>query len=253
MPISLGLIASLIASYGYGLVFLVVMAESAGLPVPGETSLLLAAAFAATGQLAIGGVIAAAALGAILGDTAGYWIGRRYGLVFIRRHGRLFHFDEKKRLKAEAFFARHGEKTVFIGRFIPVGRIFSAVLAGAARMHYRRFLFWNAAGGIVWASLVGTLGYVFGQHLPLIERVLRQSGLALLVLVIAVIAARVALRQRARLGAAARRARAALARGVASLLLATRGAPRSVCVAHLWGALGALIVICAVSLALVLT
>ena len=144
-------IMSLVSTYGYLVILLIVMAESAGLPLPGETSLLIGGALAATGQLSLPFVILAAATGAIVGDTAGYWIGRKTGLELIRRHGRLFRFDETKRLRAEEFFTRHGDKTVFLGRFVPIGRIFSAVLAGVSRMHYRRFLFWNATGGIVWA------------------------------------------------------------------------------------------------------
>lgn len=190
------MLLDLIATYGYAVVFLVVMAESAGLPLPGETSLLVAAAFAATGHLWLPGVIAAAALGAILGDTAGYWVGRTSGLALLRRHGRLVRFDEAKLARAEAFFARHGDKTVFLGRFVPVGRIFSAVLAGVSRMHYRRFLFWNASGGIAWACLMGTLGFIFGHQLPLIERLVRQFGLALLALLIVAVALRLALRGR---------------------------------------------------------
>ncbi|HUY78235.1 MAG TPA: DedA family protein, partial [Ktedonobacterales bacterium] len=175
------IVLSLITTYGYIVVFLIVLAESAGIPLPGETSLLVGGALAATGSLWLPGVILAAALGAILGDTAGYWIGRTYGLELIRRHGRLFRFDEKKLARAEAFFARHGEKTIFFGRFVPIGRIFSAVLAGVSRMHYRRFLLWNAAGGVVWATVVGSLGYIFGRQLPLIETLVRQFGVVLLV------------------------------------------------------------------------
>lgn len=184
------LVLDLIGAYGYIVVFLVVMAESAGLPVPGETSLLVAGAFAATGQLALPGVIAAAAAGAILGDTAGYWVGRTSGLRLVRRHGRLVRFDERKLAQAEAFFERHGEKTVFLGRFVPVGRIFSALIAGISQMRYSRFLFWNATGGIVWASIMGTLGYFFGQQLPLLERLVRQFGVALLIALVLLVAAR---------------------------------------------------------------
>ncbi|MFI5272341.1 MAG: DedA family protein [Ktedonobacterales bacterium] len=191
------LVYTLVATFGYLVVLLVVMAESAGLPVPGETSLLIAGAFAATGKLWLPGVIAAAALGAILGDTAGYWVGRTSGLRLLRRHGRLLRFDERKLQQAEAFFARHGEKTVFLGRFVPVGRIFSALLAGVSRMHYRRFLLWNAAGGIVWATLMGILGYAFGNQLPLIERLVRQFGLGVLFLLIAAVAVRFAIARRA--------------------------------------------------------
>ncbi len=186
------LVLNLVATYGYIVVLLVVMAESAGLPVPGETSLLVAGAFAATGKLALPGVIIAAALGAIIGDTAGYWVGRTSGLRLLRRYGRLIRFDERKLAQAEAFFARHGEKTVFLGRFVPVGRIFSAVLAGVSQMRYGRFLFWNATGGIVWATLMGTLGYLFGHQLPLIERLVSQFGIGLLIALIVFVALRVA-------------------------------------------------------------
>jgi len=189
------IVLNLIATYGYIVVFLIVLMESAGIPLPGETSLLVGAALAATGSLWLPGVIIAAALGAILGDTAGYWLGRTYGLALIRRHGRLFRFDERKLERAEAFFARHGEKTIFLGRFVPVGRIFSAVLAGVSRMRYGRFLLWNAAGGIVWATAVGILGYVFGSQLPLIERLVQQFGFALLGALILAVAVRYVLRR----------------------------------------------------------
>lgn len=178
------IIFDLVTTYGYIIVLLVVMAESAGAPVPGETSLLLAGALAGAGQLWLPGVIVAAAAGAIIGDTAGYWIGRRYGIPLLRKHGRLFRFDELKLHRAEAFFARHGDKTVFLGRFVPIGRIFSAVLAGVSHMEYRRFLLWNATGGIVWASLMGTLGYFFGSQLPLIEGIVQRFGFGLLGLII---------------------------------------------------------------------
>lgn len=194
-------ILGLIGTYGYIVVFLVVMAESAGLPLPGETSLLIAAALAATGHLNIVGVIVAAAAGAILGDTGGYWVGRKFGIALLRRYGKIFRFDEEKLLKAEAFFAKHGEKTVFFGRFVPVGRIFSAVLAGVGKMHYRRFLAWNASGGIVWATLMGTLGYIFGHNLPLIENIVQKGGIGLLVAIILAVLVRMAYLRRERIRA----------------------------------------------------
>lgn len=193
------MILDLVATYGYIVVLLVVMSESAGLPVPGETSLLVASAIAATGRLSIAGVIVAAAAGAILGDTAGYWVGRRFGLALLRRHGRLLRIDDAKIAQAEAFFTRHGDKTVFLGRFVPVGRIFSAVLAGVSRMPYRRFLVWNATGGIVWATLVGMLGYLFGTQLPLIEQIVRRSSLALLLIILAFVAVRILIARRERM------------------------------------------------------
>ncbi len=194
-------VLDLVATYGYVVVLLVVLAESAGLPLPGETSLLVASAIAATGKLALPGVIIAAALGAILGDTAGYWVGRTSGLRLLRRHGRLLRFDERKLAQAEAFFAKHGEKTVFLGRFVPVGRIFSALLAGVSQMNYGRFLLWNAAGGIVWATLMGTVGYIFGHQLPLVERLIGQFGFGLLAAIIVGVAARFAWQRRAAIAA----------------------------------------------------
>lgn len=195
------IILDLVATYGYVVVLLVVMAESAGLPLPGETSLLVAGALAATGKLWLPGVIIAAALGAILGDTAGYWVGRTSGLRLLRRHGRLLRVDERKLAQAEAFFARHGEKAVFLGRFVPIGRIFSAVLAGVSRMRYNHFLFWNATGGIVWAVLMGTLGYLFGSQLPLLEQLVGRFGFGLLGALLLAVGVRIAWGRRQRLAA----------------------------------------------------
>lgn len=211
------IIFDLISTYGYIVVLLVVMAESAGAPLPGETSLLLAGALAGAGELWLPGVILAAAAGAILGDTAGYWIGRNYGLALLQRHGRLFRFDEAKLSRAEAFFARHGDKTVFMGRFVPIGRIFSAVLAGVSRMQYRRFLIWNATGGIVWASLMGGLGYFFGSQLPLIERIIQRFGFGLLGVAILAVVVRLLVARRAAWTPALRRGTSALARSAETL------------------------------------
>lgn len=192
-------ILGLIGTFGYGVVFLIVMSESAGLPLPGETSLLIAAALAATGRLNIVGVIVAAAAGAILGDTGGYWVGRKWGVALLRRYGKILRFEEDKFQKAEQFFAKHGEKTVFLGRFVPVGRIFTAVLAGVGKMHYPRFLAWNATGGLIWATLMGTLGYVFGHNLPLIEQIVQRGGFALLFAILLFLAGRYAFKHRERL------------------------------------------------------
>ncbi len=210
-------ILDLVTTYGYIIVLLVVMAESAGAPVPGETSLLLAGALAGAGQLWLPGVILAAATGAILGDTAGYWIGRRYGIPLLRKHGRLFRFDELKLRRAEAFFARHGDKTVFLGRFVPIGRIFSAVLAGVSHMEYRRFLLWNATGGIVWASLMGTLGFLFGKQLPLIETIVQRFGFGLLGVIVLAVLVRALIARRAAWAPALRRATRALTERASAL------------------------------------
>ncbi|HEX6536463.1 MAG TPA: bifunctional DedA family/phosphatase PAP2 family protein [Gemmatimonadaceae bacterium] len=172
----------LVGSYGYLFLFLLVGIESFGVPLPGETALVTAAAYAALGRLNIFAVVAAAAGGAIVGDNAGYWLGRKGGVALVRRYGRRFGLDEARLARAHAFFERHGAKTVFIGRFIALLRSWAAALAGVGCMPYGIFMFYNALGGIVWAALFGALGYVFGRNLPRLERYVGQVSLALVLL-----------------------------------------------------------------------
>jgi membrane protein DedA with SNARE-associated domain len=175
-------VAHLVASYGYLFVLVLVGIESFGIPLPGETTLIIAAALAAHGRLDIRLVIAAAVMGAIIGDNAGYWLGRKGGYALVSRYGRKVGLNEAKLARVHAFFERHGAKTVFIGRFISLIRSWAAAFAGVARMPYRRFMLYNALGGITWAVIFGWLGYAFGRNLPLLERYLGQVGLALVVL-----------------------------------------------------------------------
>jgi undecaprenyl-diphosphatase len=169
-------------------VFLFVAIESLGIPLPGETVLVTAGAFAALGHLSIWGVIASAAAGGIVGDAAGYWIGRLGGVPLIKRYGRVFHFDDAKLERVRGFFVRHGPKTVFFGRFIALLRTWAALLAGTAEMPYGIFTLYNVMGGIAWASVFGTLGYIFGRSLPLLERYIGQASLAAVLLVALIIA-----------------------------------------------------------------
>jgi membrane protein DedA with SNARE-associated domain len=178
-------IASLIHSYGYYVLFLLVALESLGIPLPGETALVTAAAAAALGGLSIVGVIAVAAAAAIIGDNIGYWIGREGGLALVRRFGARLHLDTGKVERVRGYFVRHGAKTVFFGRFIALLRTWAAVMAGVGCMRYRTFMFWNALGGVVWASVVGVLGYIFGRDLPALERHLSRASWALVALVVA--------------------------------------------------------------------
>jgi undecaprenyl-diphosphatase len=169
---------NLIGSYGYLIVFLLVGIESFGIPLPGETALITASAFAALGRLDIYGVIAAAATGAILGDNAGYWVGKKGGIALIHKYGRYVRLDEKKIARMHSFFEKHGAKTVFLGRFISLLRCWAAALAGVALMPYGTFMLWNALGGITWAGIFGTLGYIFGKNLPRLEHYLGQASMA---------------------------------------------------------------------------
>lgn len=151
---------------GYPAVVLFIMIESSGIPFPGETMLLLASFYAAINhQLNIAIVIACAAAGAIIGDNIGYYIGRTGGRAFALRFGRYIWLKPHHLDWAEKYFARHGDKTVFFGRFISVLRAWAAFLAGVNHMRWQTFLFYNAAGGIVWAIVYGLLGYLAGAIL----------------------------------------------------------------------------------------
>lgn len=139
--------------------------ESMGVPAPGETTLVTAALYAGTtGRLDIAGVVVAAAVGAIVGDNAGYWIGRELGYRWLVRHGRLIRVTSRRLKLGQYLFRRHGGKVVFFGRFVAVLRALAAFLAGASCMGWRRFLVFNAAGGIVWAVVYGLGAYELGQR-----------------------------------------------------------------------------------------
>jgi membrane protein DedA with SNARE-associated domain len=164
--ISLATLQNALDTIGYPAVAIFVMIESSGIPFPGETMLLLASFYAgASHQLQIPIVIACAAFGAIIGDNIGYYVGRTGGRTIVVRYGKYVFIKPEHLDRAGEYFAKHGDKTVFFGRFIAVLRAWAAFLAGVNNMHRRTFLFYNAAGGIVWAATFGTLGYVAGRFL----------------------------------------------------------------------------------------
>jgi membrane protein DedA with SNARE-associated domain len=152
-----------VSHVGYPLLFALVMAESGGLPVPGETSLIAGGVLASQGKLQIVAVIALAAAAAIIGDNIGYLIGRRGGRWLLERPGR-FHRQRLDVLASgEPFFEEHGPKAVFFGRFLLGLRVWASWLAGATRMPWRSFVFWNACGGITWATAIGLIAYFVGH------------------------------------------------------------------------------------------
>jgi membrane protein DedA with SNARE-associated domain len=151
------------ANLGYPLLFALVGAESAGLLVPGETALIFAAALSSQGRLSLPAVIAIAAGAAILGDNIGYLLGRRGLRLLVDRPGRSSARRRQLLARSESFFERHGATAVFFGRWLPGLRVFAAWLAGANRMHWSRFLFWNALGGIGWACTIGVLAFLVGR------------------------------------------------------------------------------------------
>lgn len=197
--LSPGDIAPLIARDGYWAVGVIVALESMGIPVPGEMTLIAAAIYAGTTHdLDIGLVIAAAAAGGIMGDNIGFWLGRALGYRLLLRYGRHVGLSERRIKLGQYLFLRHGGKVVFFGRFVPVLRALAAFLAGANRMDWPRFLVFNAAGGMVWASAYGVAAFRLGQE---VERLAKPVGIALAVAaVIAIVVLLVVLRaQEARL------------------------------------------------------
>ena len=153
----------LIEHYGLFFLFGIVCLESAGLWLPGETALIAAAVYASNGHLSITGVILVAAAAAIIGDNVGYWLGREVGRRLIYRYALARRIADRVMPPAERFFERHGGKAVFLARFFGGVRVTGAWMAGITRMTWWRFLFWNAAGGIVWAVGVGLVAFYVGK------------------------------------------------------------------------------------------
>ena len=172
--------------HGLAVLFLAVAIESFGIPVPGETALIAFAVLASQGHYSLAEVIVVAALAAIIGDNLGYWlIGRVGGPKLINRWAWLDGHFRKVLPTVEGIFERHGGKTVFFGRFIAVLRYTVAWIAGLAGMDWWRFFFWNAAGGIVWATLVGVIAYTSGKAAAeAIARYGIYAGIAIAVIVV---------------------------------------------------------------------
>src|SRR5215472_8944299 len=166
-------ISHLISSYGYLAVFLLVGAESLGIPLPGETALITAGIYAGhTHRLSPWLIFAVATAGAIIGDNLGYWIGEKGGYRLARRYGSKVRLDERKLKIARYLFDTHGGKVVFFGRFVSILRTYAAFLAGTSKMAWRRFVVANASGGIVWAGIYTLAGYFFGNMLQHVSGIL---------------------------------------------------------------------------------
>jgi membrane protein DedA with SNARE-associated domain len=187
MPVLAALldVEHLVQVSGYPLLFLIVMSESSGLPVPGETGLIAAAVLASQGKLKIELVIALAAAAAIVGDNIGYVIGRKGGRWLLERPGR-FHAQRLQVLSTgQPFFERHGPKAVFFGRFLLGLRVWASWLAGATHMPWRSFVLWNALGGICWATAIGLIAYYLGHSAGSVVEAFGLYGLAALAVAVA--------------------------------------------------------------------
>ena len=157
-------IVSVSSSLGLPALAALVFGESAGLPIPGETALIVAGGLAAAGHLSLPAVILVAALAATTGDMLGYWIGRRGGRKLLMRDGRFSAHRLAALAKADHYFDRYGVVTVFFARFVPGVRVIGALAAGATEMRWRSFAIANMLGCLTWATTVGTFAYVAGPQ-----------------------------------------------------------------------------------------
>lgn len=163
-------VAPLLDRWGYLAVAGIIGVESFGFPAPGQTIMIAAAVYASTGRLNIFGVAAVCLLAAVLGDSIGYWIGRKGGRRVVHRFGRYILLTPARLDKAEEFFTRRGGRIVVVARFIDGLRQFNGVIAGITGMRWRTFLACNALGAVLWVSMWTTIGHTAGSHIGLVFR-----------------------------------------------------------------------------------
>src|SRR6266496_6258322 len=172
--------------YGYLVLFLGVMAENASLPVPGETILIIASFYSHHGNLVLSDVIVLATIGCILGDNISFYLGRRLGRRFITQYGGYFLSTPHRLNQVEHFFEEHGDKTIFIQRWITGVRVIGALVAGTTQMPWPRFVLFNCLGAITWVTTISLIAYFLAVNLPLLLKIVGRSGWILLGLVIVI-------------------------------------------------------------------
>lgn len=166
----MGLLLSVMSDWSIYALFLMTFFEAAlllGVFIPGETMVIAAGIAASRGALDLTEVIVVASAGAILGDTVGYFFGSRYGEGMIERYAERLRITKGRIALSRRFMERHGGKAVFIGRFVSVLRAFAPIVAGAMKMDYPKFLFYNVTGGVLWAASFAALGYFAGEGLDI--------------------------------------------------------------------------------------
>jgi membrane protein DedA with SNARE-associated domain len=177
-----------VATYGYWAVALVLLCENAGIPVPGETTLLLASFLAySEHRLHLGWIIVIATCAATLGDNLGYAFGYYGGRPLLDRYQRFFRISPATLKRGEEMFARYGAPTIFFARFVFGMRIFAGPLAGVLRMRWRAFALFNFLGAAVWVTVIASAGYLFGRHWRTLLRVMQRFNIAALLVALAVI------------------------------------------------------------------
>jgi membrane protein DedA with SNARE-associated domain len=179
-----GAMAPWIHSYGSAAVFVILTFESLGMPLPGESLLVVASILAGRGEISFPGLLLSAWAGAVIGDNIGYLIGRTLGRTLLRRYGQKVGIKPENLQKVEAVFARYGAVAVGFARFINILRQLNGVVAGALEMHWLKFLFFNALGGAAWVAAWTTAGYYLGTHDAKLEELVYKLGAYALVIAV---------------------------------------------------------------------
>ena len=177
---------SVVDAIGYPAAGLGILIESAGIPFPGETLLLAAAAWAAARNHSIVLVILFGFLGATAGADVGYYLGFKGGRPFVERFGSLFRIRPEHIARSEMFFARHGDRAILAARFVLGLRTWASMLAGMSHMPFWRFQLFSALGGLAWAAIIGGVGYFLGSNLAMIEAIVRDIGIGGLAIIVTV-------------------------------------------------------------------
>jgi len=181
----LDLLRRYFVEYGYWTVAVVLLLENAGIPLPGETTLLFAAFLAfSEHHLTLWGIIVVGVIACTLGDNLGYWVGYHGGRSLLERQKRFFHISDEHLKRGERFFSRYGSFAVFIARFIFGMRIITGPLAGVLNMPWKKFVLFNFLGAVVWVSGVATLGYFFGSRWEWLMNELEEVEIALAVVLL---------------------------------------------------------------------
>ncbi len=183
---SLETIQAIASQYGYLAVFLGILLENLGIPLPGETVTLVGGFLAGSGELNYWFVLVSAISGATLGGTCGYWIGKYGGWQLLVRLGRFFRIKEHKLVELKDKFSANAGKAVFFGRFVALLRIFAGPMAGIAQMPFGKFFLFNLGGATVWASVMVTLAFFVGRIVSLDQLVAWAAQFAVIALILVV-------------------------------------------------------------------
>ncbi len=196
LPGFLNVVGTYLEHYGYWAIFLLVMVEDFGIPVPGETILTAAAIYAGAGRLNVVAVGMVGFVAAVIGDNIGFAIGHFGGRALALRWGKYIFLTEERLDKAEVFFARHGGKIIVVARFIEGLRQANGIIAGIAGMRWLRFLAFNALGAALWVGTWVSLGYLAGNHITTIYHAITQYSYYVLIAVVVLLVAYVIWRLR---------------------------------------------------------